>query len=92
MRAAQARRMDDATVYSDDPARRRVSSRHWASAWLHVVDLDGAFAGRPSIARRSNILSRHPGPGPARRRHPRPATVEAWLERGVRRVILGRPR
>ncbi len=39
--------MDQATVYSDDPAAQ---ARTWQDAgfeWLHVVDLNGAFAGQP---------------------------------------------
>ena len=42
--------MDQATVYSDDPAAQ---ARTWQDAgfeWLHVVDLNGAFAGRPANA------------------------------------------
>ncbi len=40
-------RADDATVYSDDPVEM---AKRWADAggeYLHVVDLDGAFQGRP---------------------------------------------
>ena len=43
-------RMEDATVYGDDPA---AMARHWAATGarrLHVVDLDGAFSGRPENA------------------------------------------
>ena len=59
--------------------------------WVHVVDLDGAFAGRPANAAAvETILAAIPkvpvqlGGGIRTMQ-----TVEAWLERGVRRVILG---
>ena len=65
--------MAEATVYSDDPGAQ---ARTWQDAgcrWLHVVDLNGAFAGRPVNARCGAC---HPGerehPGAARRRYPRP--------------------
>ena len=68
--------MARATVYGDDPAgtgRRR--SRTPGADHLHVVDLDGAFAGHAvnagdAVERRSSRHSR--GKRPARRRHPRP--------------------
>src|ERR671928_1911031 len=83
--------MREATVYSADPAAQ---ARLFAAAgfrWLHVVDLDGAFAGRPANAAAVEaILKAVPGlpvqlGGGIRSM----ATVEAWLSRGVRRVILG---
>src|SRR6185295_15662763 len=39
--------MDQATVYADDPAAQAVAWRDAGFKWLHVVDLNGAFAGRP---------------------------------------------
>ncbi|MEN0076932.1 MAG: HisA/HisF-related TIM barrel protein, partial [Paracraurococcus sp.] len=83
--------MAQATVYSGDPAAQ---ARHFAAlgfAWLHVVDLDGAFAGRPAnSAAVEAILAAIPDTpvqlgGGIRSM----ATVEAWLGRGLRRVILG---
>ena len=83
--------MAQATVYSADPASQ---ARQFAAAgfgWLHVVDLDGAFAGKPANAAAvQSILAAIPGVpvqlgGGIRSM----ATVEAWLDRGVRRVILG---
>ena len=61
-----------------------------AAAWLHVVDLDGAFAGRPvNGAAVEAILAAVEVPvqlgGGIRDR----AAIEAWLGKGVRRVILG---
>ncbi len=64
--------MDEATVYSRDPAAQ---ARAWQDAgceWLHVVDLNGAFAGRPVNAEAvAAILDAARRSGPARRRHPR---------------------
>ena len=42
--------MDQATVYSEDPAAQAASFAGAGFRWLHVVDLDGAFAGRPANA------------------------------------------
>ena len=83
--------MAQATIYGSDPAAQ---ARAWAAAgfgWLHVVDLDGAFAGKPANAEAVRaILAATPGlpvqlGGGIRSM----ATVEAWLEAGVRRVIIG---
>lgn len=83
--------MAQATVYSGDPAEQ---ARRFAAAgfgWVHVVDLDGAFAGRPANAATVEaILAAIPGVpvqlgGGIRSM----ATLEAWLSRGVGRVILG---
>jgi len=40
-------RAEDETVYSDDPVRMALSWQDQGAEFLHVVDLDGAFAGRP---------------------------------------------
>lgn len=82
--------MDAATVYNDDPAAQARSFRDAGCAWVHVVDLDGAFAGRPvnGDAVRA-ILGAVDVPvqlgGGIRNR----AGIEAWLEAGVARVVLG---
>ena len=39
--------MDQATVFSDDPAAQAEAFAAAGFEWLHVVDLDGAFAGKP---------------------------------------------
>ncbi|WP_135468511.1 1-(5-phosphoribosyl)-5-[(5-phosphoribosylamino)methylideneamino]imidazole-4-carboxamide isomerase [Crenalkalicoccus roseus] len=83
--------MAEATVYSAAPERQ---ARRFAAAgfpWIHVVDLDGAFAGRPANAAAVEaILAAVPGVpvqlgGGIRSM----GTVEAWISRGVARVILG---
>jgi phosphoribosylformimino-5-aminoimidazole carboxamide ribotide isomerase len=40
--------MNQATVYADDPGAQAKAWQAAGFAWLHVVDLNGAFAGRPS--------------------------------------------
>lgn len=82
--------MAAATVYNDDPAAQARAFRDAGCAWVHVVDLDGAFAGRPvnGDAVRA-ILDAVDVPvqlgGGIRDR----AGIEAWLEAGVARVVLG---
>ncbi len=82
--------MDQATVYADDPAAQ---ARAWEQAgfsWLHVVDLNGAFAGRPvNGAAVRAILAAVGLPVQLGGGIRDLAGIEAWLEAGVRRVILG---
>ncbi len=84
-------RMDQGTVYSDDPVE--VAGR-WVTAGakrLHVVDLNGAFAGKPvNAAVVEAIVARHPNVpvqvgGGIRDEE----TIQAYLDAGVRYVILG---
>ena len=82
--------MNAATVFGDDPAAQARAFATAGCRWLHLVDLDGAFAGRPvNAAAVEAILAAVAIPvqlgGGIRDR----ATIEAWLDRGVRRVILG---
>jgi phosphoribosylformimino-5-aminoimidazole carboxamide ribotide isomerase len=82
--------MDEATVYSDDPGAQ---ARAWVAAgfsWLHVVDLNGAFAGHSVNGEAvAAILANARVPvqlgGGIRDR----AGIERWLAAGVTRVILG---
>ncbi len=82
--------MADATVYSDDPGGQ---ARAWQDAgcrWLHVVDLNGAFAGRPVNADAVRaILASVSIPVQLGGGIRGLAGIRAWLEAGVRRVILG---
>ena len=82
--------MDDSTVYSDDPGAQ---ARAWQDAgcrWLHVVDLNGAFAGRPiNIDAVRAILAAVSIPVQLGGGIRDLAGIEAWLKAGVRRVILG---
>ncbi|MCU0986503.1 MAG: 1-(5-phosphoribosyl)-5-[(5-phosphoribosylamino)methylideneamino]imidazole-4-carboxamide isomerase [Acetobacteraceae bacterium] len=82
--------MSEATVYADDPAAQ---ARAWQAAgfsWLHVVDLDGAFAGesRNGEAVRA-ILGAVTVPVQLGGGIRDMAAIEAWLGAGITRVILG---
>jgi phosphoribosylformimino-5-aminoimidazole carboxamide ribotide isomerase len=82
--------MSQATVFSDDPAGQAKRFVAAGCRFLHVVDLDGAFAGKPMNRAAVEAIVASAGVpvqlgGGIRDR----ATIEAWLERGVRRVILG---
>jgi phosphoribosylformimino-5-aminoimidazole carboxamide ribotide isomerase len=82
--------MDQATVYADDPAGQAVAWRDAGFQWLHVVDLNGAFAGRAvngdAIHR---ILAAVDVPVQLGGGIRDMAGIAGWLEAGVRRVILG---
>lgn len=82
--------MARATVYADDPAAQARAFSGMGAGWLHVVDLDGAFAGEGrNIAAVEAILAAFPGKvqlgGGIRTR----ASIDRWLELGVARVVLG---
>ena len=82
--------MSEATVFNDDPAAQ---ARLFAAAgcrWLHVVDLDGAFAGAPrNRASIEAILAAVAIPVQLGGGSRDLATLEAWLGKGVERAILG---
>ena len=82
--------MSAATVFNDDPAAQAKSFAASGCQWLHVVDLDGAFAGKPMNRQAvADIVAVAGVPvqlgGGIRDR----ATIDAWLARGIARVILG---
>lgn len=82
--------MDQATVYSSDPAGQARAWQDAGFAWLHVVDLNGAFAGKPvNNAAVAAILAGVTIPVQLGGGIRDMAGIEAWLEAGVRRVILG---
>ncbi len=82
--------MDQATVYGNDPAAQAAA---WAAAgfgWVHVVDLNGAFAGRPvNGAAVRAILAAVQVPVQLGGGIRDLAGIETWLAAGVTRVILG---
>lgn len=82
--------MDQATVYNTDPGDQAVQFEAMGFSYLHVVDLNGAFAGSSQNADAvDQILSRVKMPvqlGGGIRDH---ATIDAWLDKGIARVILG---
>ncbi len=82
--------LEDATIYETDPARQARAFQDAGAAWLHVVDLNGAFAGRPvNEAAVLAILSAATIPVQLGGGIRDLAGVERWLEAGVARIILG---
>jgi phosphoribosylformimino-5-aminoimidazole carboxamide ribotide isomerase len=82
--------MARATVFNRDPAAQAKAFERQGFEFLHIVDLDGAFAGKPiNAAAVERILDTVKIPvqlgGGIRDR----ATIEDWLGRGVARVIIG---
>jgi phosphoribosylformimino-5-aminoimidazole carboxamide ribotide isomerase len=82
--------MAQATVFNTDPAAQAASFADQGCQWLHVVDLDGAFAGRSvnGDAVRA-ILASLTIPVQLGGGIRDDAAVDGWLEAGVRRVVLG---
>ena len=82
--------MQRATVFNDNPTAQARAFEAQGFRWLHVVDLDGAIAGKAANARaieaiiRSVAIPVQLGGGIRDA-----ASIERWLEGGVRRVILG---
>ena len=82
--------MDQATVYNPDPAAQAKAFEDQGFEWLHVVDLNGAFAGESVNGAAVDAIlkaTRNPvqlGGGIRTLAH-----IERWLSRGLSRVILG---
>jgi phosphoribosylformimino-5-aminoimidazole carboxamide ribotide isomerase len=82
--------MGSATVFGDDPAAQARSFETAGCRWLHLVDLNGAFAGEPvNAAAVEAILAAVSVPVQLGGGIRDMATIEGWLGRGVARVILG---
>src|SRR6202030_925643 len=82
--------MARATVFNRDPAAQAQAFATQGFEYLHVVDLDGAFAGKPmNAAAVSCILETIAIPVQLGGGIRDMATVEAWLAKGVSRVIIG---
>jgi phosphoribosylformimino-5-aminoimidazole carboxamide ribotide isomerase len=82
--------MARATTFNRDPAAQAKAFAQQGFEYLHIVDLDGAFAGKPMNAEAvERILAAVDIPvqlgGGIRDR----ATIEAWLRKGISRVIIG---
>ena len=82
--------MDRATVYGDDPAAQAMLFAEAGAQHLHVVDLDGSFAGRAVNAEAvESIVRTFPGHvqlgGGIRNR----GSVERWFDLGVARIVIG---
>ncbi len=82
--------MDAATVFNDDPGAQAKAFEDAGAEWLHLVDLNGAFAGKPvNGAAVERILSVTTLPAQLGGGIRSMAQIEAWLDRGLARVILG---
>jgi phosphoribosylformimino-5-aminoimidazole carboxamide ribotide isomerase len=82
--------MARATVFNDDPAAQAAAFEEQGFSWLHLVDLDGAFAGKPmNAAAVESIIARVSLPLQLGGGIRDMKTVEGWLSRGVTRVIIG---
>ena len=82
--------MDAATVFGTDPAAQAAAFQDAGCEWVHLVDLNGAFAGHPVNADAVRaILARVNVPCQLGGGIRDMATIEGWLSRGIARVILG---
>ncbi len=82
--------MDRATVYGDDPAAQALLFAEQGAEYLHMVDLDGAFAGEAVNASAvESVVAAFPGHvqlgGGIRTRQ----SIERWFDLGVSRVVIG---
>ena len=82
--------MAQATVFNADPAAQAAAFAQQGAEWLHIVDLDGAFAGSPvntdavKAIRAASGMKTELGGGIRSFE-----TIEKWLDCGITRVILG---
>ncbi|WP_299885702.1 1-(5-phosphoribosyl)-5-[(5-phosphoribosylamino)methylideneamino]imidazole-4-carboxamide isomerase [uncultured Ruegeria sp.] len=82
--------MDKATVFNEDPAAQARAFVDAGCDWLHLVDLNGAFAGTPVNAGPVEaILKDCDVPAQLGGGIRDMATIETWLDKGLARVILG---
>ena len=82
--------MEQSTVFNDDPAAQAMEFVNAGCEWLHLVDLNGAFAGEPvNAAPVEAILKTCKVPTQLGGGIRDMATIEAWLDKGLSRVILG---
>jgi phosphoribosylformimino-5-aminoimidazole carboxamide ribotide isomerase len=82
--------MSSATVFNDDPGAQARTFESQGFRYLHIVDLDGAFAGKPAnVAAVESILQSIGIPAQLGGGIRDMATIEAWLGKGIARVILG---
>jgi phosphoribosylformimino-5-aminoimidazole carboxamide ribotide isomerase len=82
--------MEQATVFNDNPAAQALAFVEAGCEWLHLVDLNGAFAGEPvNGAAVDAILEQTKVPAQLGGGIRDMATIERWLDKGLARVILG---
>ena len=83
-------RAEDVTVYGDDPAAQAKDWAEQGGQELHVVDLDGAFAGTPRHAETiRRIIAAFGGPVEVGGGLRTPEALDAVLEAGAERAIIG---
>ncbi|MDA5093826.1 1-(5-phosphoribosyl)-5-[(5-phosphoribosylamino)methylideneamino]imidazole-4-carboxamide isomerase [Aliiroseovarius sp. KMU-50] len=82
--------MEAATVFNDDPAAQAKAFADAGCDWIHLVDLNGAFAGEPVNASAvEGILAAIDVPAQLGGGIRDMATISTWIEKGLSRVILG---
>ncbi len=82
--------MEAATVFNDNPAAQARAFQDAGCEWIHLVDLNGAFAGEPvNGAAVEAILAAIDVPAQLGGGIRDMATIEGWIEKGLARVILG---
>lgn len=82
--------MDQATVFNDDPGAQAKAFEDQGFEWLHVVDLNGAFAGESVNGAATDAILASTGNPVQLGGGIRTLThIEAWLDKGISRVILG---
>lgn len=82
--------MDQSTVFNDNPAAQARDFVDAGCEWLHLVDLNGAFAGEPvNAAPVEAILKACKVPAQLGGGIRDMKTIERWIDRGLARVILG---
>ena len=82
--------MEEATVFNDNPAAQARAFQDAGCEWIHLVDLNGAFAGEPvNGAAVEAILGAIDVPAQLGGGIRDMATIEGWIEKGLSRVILG---
>jgi len=82
--------MDKTTVFNDNPAAQARAFQQAGCEWIHLVDLNGAFAGQPvNGAAVEEILAEITVPAQLGGGIRDMETIENWLSRGLARVILG---
>jgi phosphoribosylformimino-5-aminoimidazole carboxamide ribotide isomerase len=82
--------MARATIFHRDPAAQAHAFEQQGFQYLHIVDLDGAFAGKPmNAAAVDRILETVSVPVQLGGGIRDTATVENWLDKGISRVIIG---
>ena len=82
--------MDQETVFNENPAAQALEFVAAGCRWLHLVDLNGAFAGEPvNAVPVEEILAQCRVPAQLGGGIRDMATIERWISRGLARVILG---